>query len=116
MRHVRVLAQPIGRFNTFLLGGVQEHAASRLQLCGLRILYLLCIEEVAVAVIRFFLVVHEEIDAGSKEVDGRGLEELVRAAATLLLSFLQGFNQCFRCFLCSSQIIDILLLYWVHPS
>ena len=42
----------------------------------------------AIGIVWPLLVVAEEIDASSQEVDGRSLEELVAAATTFLLSLL----------------------------
>ena len=116
MRHIRVFAQPVGRFHTVFLGSIGKHTASRFHLCGLRILNPFRIKLFAVLIIRLLLIVHEEVDTGSEEVHGRSLEELVRTATTFLFAFLQGLNQGLSRFLCCCQIVDVLLLDRIHAT
>ena len=116
MRHIRVFAQPVGRLNTDFLRSIGKYTTCRLHLCGFWILNPFGIQQVSVLVIRLLLIVHEEVDTGSKEVHGRSLEELVRATTTFLFAFLQGLNQRLSCFLSSCQIVDVLLLDRVHTA
>ena len=67
-------------------------------------------EFIAVLIKRLLVVVDEKENTGCKEVGGRCLEELVGTATGSLLSLLKGLNKCLRCFLCCSQICNVLLL------
>jgi len=77
MRHIAVFTKPIGRFchRTVI---VFTHDACRFPYPCHRVLHLVSVKLSAGGIIRFFLIVHEEIDTSGKEVHGRGLEELVR--------------------------------------
>ena len=112
--HVRVFAKPICRFH--LVPMLIKHLAGRFQPFGQRFFNLLRYQFLAVLVIRFTFIVHEEVDTGCQEVHRRCLEELVTATATFLLSFLQGFKEGFRRFTGCSQVVDVLLLNRIHPS
>ena len=114
MRHVRVFAQPICRFH--LVPMLIKHFAGRFQAFSQRFFNLLRYQFLAVFVIRFTFIVHEEVDTSCQEVHRRCLEELVTATATFLLSFLQGFKEGFGCFTGSCQVVDVLLLDRIHPS
>ena len=114
MRHIRVFAQPIGRFHDVAALAVTYHSR-RLPKLGFLVLHLFRIQLVPVLVVGLPLIVHEEIDAGGKEVHGGCLEELVAAATSLFLAFLQGFQQRFRRFAGCGKVWDILRLYRVHP-
>ncbi len=91
MRHIAVLAEPVGRFchRTVL---VFTHDTCWLPYPRHRVLHLVGIKLSAGGIIRFFLIVHEEIDTSCKKVDGRGLKELVGTSASFFLPFLQGFQ------------------------
>ena len=86
MRHVAVFPQPILRFH--FLACLVKYSACRLGSVRLRLCGHLCNERMAVLVVRYFLVVDKEVDASSKEVHSRSLEELVATATAFFLSFL----------------------------
>ena len=88
VRHIRVFPQPVGRFHDVATFTVSHDARRFPELC-LRVLPLLRVQHVAVLIVRFLLVVHEEVDAGGEEIHRRGLEKLVRTSATFFLPFLQ---------------------------
>ncbi len=114
MRHIGIFAQPIGRL--CLIPLCVKHPSGRFQPFGLWFLRHFCTQFVTFLVVGFFLVVHKEVDTGSKEVHRRGLEELVTAATAFLLALLQRFQQGLGRLRGSSKVIDILLLNGVHPS
>ena len=114
MRHVAVLAQPVGGFHNVPVFAVANYAR-RFPELRLRVLPLLRIQLVSVLVVRLFLVVHEEVDTRGEEVHRRSLEELVAAAASLFLAFLQGFQQSLGCLACRCKVVDVLRLDGVHP-
>ena len=84
--HITVLSQPICRFHN-VSGSISDNACRFYHACfwvnGLVVVHLM-----AIGIVWPLLVVAEEIDASSQEVDGRSLEELVAAATTFLLSLL----------------------------
>ena len=116
MWHVRVFAKPVGRFHSLCHVGGCEYTSCRFPLRGVRVFNPFCIQLVAVLVVWLLLVVDEEVDACGKEVHGRGLEELVRPAATLFLAFLQGLDERLCGLLCGSQVIDVFLLDGIDPT
>ncbi|EEB23790.1 hypothetical protein BACDOR_03755 [Phocaeicola dorei DSM 17855] len=73
-------------------------------------------QHLSVLVVGLLAVVAEEIDAGGKEVDGRGLEELVAATAAFLLAFLQGFKQGLGGLARCGKVVDVLQLDGVHTA
>src|SRR5574344_1301131 len=89
MWHVAVLAQPISGLH--LRARMVEHPSCGYQPFRLWVFTPLGNQHLSVLVVGLLAVVAEEIDAGGKEVDGRGLEDLVAATAAFLLAFLQGF-------------------------
>ena len=90
MRHITVFAQPIGRCHH--LAVMVEHAARQFHVVRLFVLRVFRHQLMAVLVVGQTLVVHEEIDTGREEVHSRSLEELIRATATLVLTFVQRVN------------------------
>lgn len=86
VRHIAVLSQPIGWFHQ--LTTVIEHLTGRLPYTRLGVKNLLSLKHVSIGIVRLLFVVDEESDAGSEEVHSRGLEELVAATSTFLLTFL----------------------------
>lgn len=58
---------------------------------GLGVQHFLSYQHLAVLVVWFLAIVDEEADTVGVEVDIRGLEELVAAATTIFLAFLQRF-------------------------
>ncbi len=114
MRHVAVLAQPIGGLH--LRSRMVEHPSRGYQPLGLRIFPFLRNQHLAVLVVWFLAVVAEEIDAGGKEVNCGSLEELVRATTSLLLPLLQGFQQCFCCLARRGKVVDVFQLDGVYPA
>ena len=114
MRHVAVLAQPIGRRDG--IASLVEHATRQFPVVCLLVLRIFRHQLVAVLVVGQTLVVHEEIDAGGEEVDCRGLEELVGATATLILTFVQRIDQRLRGLLGSGQRVNVLMLDRVHTA
>ena len=114
MWHIGILSEPISRFH-FLACGI-EHPSGGNHPLGLFVLYLFCREHIAVLVVGFFPPVAEEIDTGGKEVDGRGLEELVTATASFFLAFLQGFKQSLGGFRCGSKVVDVFQLDRIYPA
>ena len=114
MRHIAVLSQPIGRRHH--LAVMVEHTASQFLVVRLFVLRVFRHQLVAVLVVGQTLVVYKEIDTGREEVHGRSLEELIRATATLVLTFVQRVNQRLSRLLSSRQRVDILVLNRVHPS
>jgi len=114
VRHVAVLAQPVGRL-CHAARGIADNARglnhARLGVDGLVIVQLM-----AILVVRTLLVVAVEVDARGQEVDGRRLEELVTTATALLLAFLERLQQGLRRFTCSRQIADVLQLDGIDPS
>jgi hypothetical protein len=91
-----------------------EHPSCGYQPLRLRVFTPLGNQHLSVLVVGFFAVVAEEIDAGGKEVDGRGLEELVTATAAFLLSLLQGSSRVPA----ARSPRKVLMNFngWVHPS
>ena len=87
MRHVAVLAQPIGRLTDIALGITDD--TCRLDHPRLRVNSLVVGQLPALLVIGPLLIIAEEVDARGEEVDSGSLEELVAAASTLFLAFLQ---------------------------
>ena len=87
MGHVAIFAKPVGSFH--LPACMVKDTSCRLLDESLGVGGHLCNKGIAILVVWHFLVVHEEIDAGSQEVDGRCLEELVTATSTFFLAFLQ---------------------------
>ena len=87
MRHVGILAQPIGRFHDVAALAV-THYASGLPEFGFLVLHFFRIQFIPVLVVRLPLVVHEKVDTSGKKVDRRGLKELVAASSSLFLAFL----------------------------
>ena len=77
MWHVAVLAQPISGLH--LRARMVEHPSCGYQPFRLWVFTPLGNQHLSVLVVGLLAVVAEEIDAGGKEVDGRGLEELVAA-------------------------------------
>ena len=86
MRHIAVLAQPICRFHNVSCR-ISDNT-SRLYHTGLWVNGLVVVHLMAIGVVWTLLVVAEEIDTCSQEVDRGSLEELVAAATTFLLSLL----------------------------
>ena len=82
MWHVAVLAQPISGLH--LRARMVEHPSCGYQPFRLWVFTPLGNQHLSVLVVGLLAVVAEEIDAGGKEVDGRGLEELVAATAAFL--------------------------------
>ena len=87
MGHVAIFAKPVGCFH--LSACMVKDTSRRLLDESLGVGGHLGNKGIAILVVWHFLVVHEEIDAGSQEVDGRCLEELVTATSTFFLAFLQ---------------------------
>ena len=114
MRHIRVFAQPIGGLH--LHARMIEHPSCGYQPLGLRVFTSFGYQHLPVLVVGLFAIVAEEIDAGGKEVDGRGLEELVAATAAFLLSLLQGFKQSLGGLARCGKVVDVLQLNRVHTA
>ena len=114
MRHIRVFAQPIGGLH--LHARMIEHPSCGYQPLGLRVFTSFGYQHLPVLVVGLFAIVAEEIDAGGKEVDGRGLEELVAATAAFLLSLLQGFKQSLGGLARCGKVVDVLQLNRVHTT
>ena len=108
MRHVRVLTQPVGRLHE---KSVLIHDPSGEPLLpGLPVRRVFRDELTAVLVVGHLVPIAEKEDAGRKEVHGGGLEELVRAAATFLLTLLEGIQQGLGGLARSRKVVDILEL------
>ena len=114
MRHVAVLAQPVGGLHDVPVLAVTDNSRWLPEL-RFRILPLLRIQQVAVLVVRFFFVVHEEVDTSGEEVHRRSLEELVATSAAFFLALLQGFQQGLRRFARCRKVVDVFRLDGVHP-
>ena len=86
MRHIAVLAQPVGRFYNVSCR-VTDYACrfyhTRLRVNGLVVVHL-----VTIGIVGTLLVVAEEVDTCCQEVDRRSLEELVATATAFLLTLL----------------------------
>ena len=108
MWHVGVPAQPVGGLHDESVG-IPDNAGKDL-LPGLRIRDIFRNERLPVLVIGHLVPVAEKEDAGREEVDGRGLEELVRAAATFLLALLEGIQQGLGGLASSRKVVDVLEL------
>lgn len=87
MRHVRVFSQPVCWFYNIPVFLVTYHAR-RFPEFSFRILTFLGIQHVTVLVIGFSLIIDKKVNAGSQNVYGRSLEELVASTATFFFPFL----------------------------
>ena len=114
VRHVRILTFPVGRlYLVFLVTDllrILKYPPGQPFVMGFLILAVFGEEFIAVLVKRLLVVVYEKEDTDCKKVGYGCLEKLVGIATGSLLSLLKGLNKCLRCFLCCSQICNVLLL------
>jgi membrane-associated HD superfamily phosphohydrolase len=111
MRHIRIFAFPISRFNNKVIVVLMffgKYTSSESFMMRVWVFFILCFKLITMFVVWFLSIVYKEINASGKEVCSRCLEELVTTTATSFLSFLQRFNQCLSSFLGCRQITDVL--------